>query len=200
MANTITLIRVLIALLAVAILKVNPFYNLLGTILILVSLSLDALDGYLARYSNTVTISGGVYDILADRIIENIFFIYFACQSLFSVWIAFIFLIRGLTIDAIRNIFSYSGKTAFGENTIHSSYWSKFLACSRFSRGSYNGLKIIVFTVFAALLQPQSYLSQVISIDALHFLGNTALWLCLLVSILRALPVIYEGLTANNLP
>lgn len=200
MANTITLIRVLIALVAVAILKLSPLCNFLGTILILVCLSLDAVDGYVARYLNTATISGGIYDILADRIIENIFFIYFACQSLFGVWIAFIFLIRGLTIDAIRNIFSYSGKTAFGENTIHSNNWTKFLACSRFSRGSYNGLKIAVFTLFAALLQPHSYLSKVVSPDLLHFFGNIALGLCLLIAILRALPVIYECFTANNLP
>lgn len=39
---------------------------------------LDAVDGYVARRSHTTSVFGAVFDIAADRIIENVFWIYFA--------------------------------------------------------------------------------------------------------------------------
>lgn len=200
MANFITLSRVILALCALAILKISPLYNLVGTLLIITCLILDAVDGYVARNFNTVSVAGSVYDILADRIIENIFFIYFASQSLFSIWLAFIILIRGLTIDAIRNIFSFSGKTAFGEQTLHTAHWAKLITCSRTSRGIYNGLKIITFILFAQLLHPQSLLLSYVPLIYLQSMADISLGLCISMALLRAIPVIYENGTNASVP
>lgn len=193
MANIITLTRVLLALIAILMLKSGPEENLIGTLLIIIALLLDAVDGYIARYFNKTSLSGGVYDILADRIIENLFFIYFASQTLFSIWIAFIFVIRGLSIDAVRSIFSFTDKTAFGSTTLHTANWAKFLTCSRISRGTYNALKLITFVLFAQLLEPSSYALSIASEGTLQALATLSLWLTLTIALLRAYPVIYEA-------
>src|SRR5262245_48806906 len=114
MANSITILRVIIALIAITIIKINPFWNLIATMLTIIALLLDALDGYMARLLSTQSIKGGIYDILADRIIECLFFIFFASQFLFSPWIAIIMVVRGLLIDAIRSTFTIEHKSAFG--------------------------------------------------------------------------------------
>lgn len=185
-------LRVILALVAISILKINSILNLIGCGLIIVSLLLDALDGYLARRSNTASIPGGIYDILADRIIENVFFIYFACQSLFNYWFAFVILIRGLTADAVRTVFSHTGKTAFGPKTLHSKWWCKVLACSRFSRGLYNTSKLLTFTLYGLLSFPESFIFSYIDKNFIVLWAQVSLWLCVIVALLRTFPVIYE--------
>jgi phosphatidylglycerophosphate synthase len=197
MANTITLCRVLIALVALLIIKLNPLCNLLATLLIICALLLDALDGYVARYFKSTSLSGGVYDILADRIIEILFIVYFASMSLFSIWIAFIFVIRGLTIDAIRSIFSFSNKTAFGPNTLHTSKWTQFLTTSHYSRGTYNALKLITFVLFSQLLEPSAYLFNFLSHNTVLTISSYSLWICMSFALLRAFPVVLEMLSAE---
>jgi CDP-diacylglycerol--glycerol-3-phosphate 3-phosphatidyltransferase len=196
-ANIITLTRVVLALFVVLILNINAEYNLIGTLLIIFVLLLDAIDGYIARSSHTASISGGVYDILADRIVENIFFIYFASLSLFSIWITFIFVIRGLIIDAIRSIFSYTNKTAFGQRTLHTTQWAKLLTCSRLSRASYNTLKLLTFVLYAQLLQPSAYIFQLASVETVKSTAYILLWSCVALSLVRAYPVIHEAFTTD---
>lgn len=200
MANLITLIRVLMSFLAIIIVALGPLYNFIACILIIFAMLLDAVDGYIARMSNQVSLSGSVYDILADRIIENAFYIFFASQGLFSFWIAIVIMVRGLIIDAIRSLYAVKGKTAFGENTLHQLTWTKLLACSRLSRGAYNTFKLLTFVFFSQLLEPNAYVYHLIASKKLVLLlAHTSLWLGLIIALLRALPVIYEGLKADRL-
>lgn len=198
MANLVTLVRVLIALFVLAVVQINPFMNLLAIALILISMLLDAVDGYIARHNQTASFAGSVYDILADRIIENVFFIYFAVFSLFSFWFAIVMLLRGLAIDAVRTLFANQGKTAFGKNTLHSNTWTQLLACSKLSRGSYNTLKLLTFICFSLLLMPQSLFFHYIDYKYLERIASLILWLTVLMSILRALPVLFEGFILNH--
>jgi phosphatidylglycerophosphate synthase len=193
MANFITTFRVFVAIIALAMININPMCNFISLFLILACMLLDAADGYIARYFNASSLSGSIYDILADRIVENIFFIYFASQSLFSVWIAVAVVIRSLVVDAIRTIFLSVGKTAFGETTLHSKKWSKFFACSQLSRGSYNTFKMLTFLSYAALLAPNGYLFYYLSNKYLLVFASICLWITLFLSFIRALPVVYEG-------
>lgn len=194
MANAITLMRVLIALFVLIIIKMNPLMNSLAIFLIMVSMLLDAADGYVARRLKTFTVHGSVYDILADRIIENIFFIYFAAMSLFSIWFALIMMVRGLSIDAVRTIFASDGKTAFGATTFHQYEWTKLLTCSKMSRGTYNTAKLITFICFGALLEPKGMIFKFIPYQSLHSYAVFSLYVTITIGILRAIPVLVEGL------
>jgi phosphatidylglycerophosphate synthase len=194
MANGITLLRVIIAFIALVIAKINAMTNLLAVILIISALLLDAVDGFIARQLRTSNLEGSIYDILADRIIENIFFIYFAAMSLFSVWFAIIMVARGFTIDAVRTINAYHGKTAFGETTFQREKWAKFFTCSRLIRGLYNTAKMFTFVGFASLLIPNRIFLATISNRVLEKWLFGFLWLTIILAILRAIPVISEGI------
>ncbi len=193
MANAITTFRVFLAIIALSIVKISLLCNFITLFLILTCMLLDAVDGYIARIFNSQSLTGSIYDILADRIVENIFFIYFASLSLFNIWIAVAILIRGLTIDAIRTLFLSVGKTAFGQTTLHTHNWTKFFACSRLSRGGYNASKMLTFLSYAALLEPQGYLFNYLSYDDVLFFAKLCLWTTVSLAFVRALPVIYDG-------
>jgi CDP-diacylglycerol--glycerol-3-phosphate 3-phosphatidyltransferase len=193
MANMITLLRVLLSFMALLLANKSDSLNLIAMIIIAISLLLDAADGYLARYLKTSTLEGSIYDILADRIIENSFFIYFATMGLFNVWFAIVMIVRGLTIDAVRTLHATTGKTAFGETTFHKAKWAKFVTGSKLSRGLYNSLKLITFVFFTALLSPNNVLLNWMSWQLLQNCADIFLWLTLGLAILRAIPVIIEG-------
>lgn len=199
MANAITFIRVAIAIVGLSIIQISPMLNLISIFFIILSMLLDALDGFIARCLNTTTLNGSIYDILADRIIENIFFIYFAAFSLFSFWFAIIIIIRGLTIDAIRTLYLARGKTAFGASTFHTLPWAKLLTCSKLSRGSYNTLKMITFILYAAILMPENIIFNHLSMRELEFAATICLWTTLTLAILRALPVLFEARFLNKI-
>lgn len=192
MAHIITLLRVIIALITVHLLQDQTGYQLFAALLIVCCLSLDALDGYIARRYQIASLAGSVADIVADRIVENIFFIFFALTHLISIWIAFFMMIRGLITDAVRTLFSYSGKTAFGESTLHTTGWSKFIACSRWSRGGFNVSKLLTFTLYALLLDPRTMVFQWLSFQTIARLAHLALWTCVGFALLRTLAVMYE--------
>lgn len=192
MANFITFFRVFIAIIALSIMQKNAACNIAALSLITVTMLLDALDGFIARFYNTCSLNGSIYDILADRIIENIFFIYFAAFGLFSIWFALAIMIRGLIIDAIRTVFVAQGKTAFGESSFHTHPLAKTITCSKLSRGSYNTAKILIFVMFAALVVPSNPIFNIIPYETVKQIAELGLWLTLLLAIIRALPVIYE--------
>lgn len=159
---------------------------------------LDAVDGLVARHLNTTSIPGSIYDILADRIIENTFFIFFVANQLFNIWFAILILVRGLIIDAIRAIFATTGKTAFGLTTLHSSKWAINIACSRISRGLYNTTKMLTFIAFSALVDANNMLVYLVDDIWLAKFGYILLWVTTIICIIRAVPVVYESVKINR--
>ena len=193
MANTVTLFRVILALIVLFIIRINPYTNLIAIFLIILSMLLDIVDGALARRLNTSSLNGSIYDLLADRIIENIFFIYFASLSLFNVWFALVIMLRGLTIDAIRTLYTAKGKTAFGENTWHTNRWATALVCSKLSRGAYNTFKLLTFISFAAILEPEGYIFTLLNMKQLEIIAAIFLWATVSISLLRGIPVLLDA-------
>jgi phosphatidylglycerophosphate synthase len=198
MANLITLLRVIIAFLSLYLLPRGPHWNLIGVVFIIASMLLDILDGAVARYLKTASLAGSVYDILGDRIIENTFFIYFASLSCFSVWFALIIMLRGLSMDAVRTIFASQGKTAFGKNTWHTRKWVKWLTGTRLSRGTYNALKLLTFTSFAALLAPDSVIFHFLPLLTVEYVAHLCLWLTVILALIRCLPVLLDAWLLNH--
>jgi phosphatidylglycerophosphate synthase len=72
--NQITLLRVLMGFAAVALFARNFWCDLAALVLTIAAITLDALDGYLARRRKLATPHGAQLDILGDRVVENLFF------------------------------------------------------------------------------------------------------------------------------
>lgn len=193
MANMITFFRVILAFFSLAIIRVNPALNLTAISLIFICMLFDALDGYIARQLKTTTLQGSVFDILADRIIENIFFIFFTTTLMINIWCTFIIITRGLVIDALRSLFLSQDKTAFGQTTLHKTKWAREIACSRISRATYNIVKMLTFMCYGALLMPHSAIFSVFPLDYVQILAKVCLWLTIIMCLLRALPVLIDG-------
>lgn len=193
MANLITLFRVILAFISLYLLPLGPILNLIGVMLIITSMLLDIVDGIIARHLKTASITGSVYDILGDRIIENIFFIYFASHSCFNVWFALIIMLRGLTIDAVRTIFASQGKTAFGKASWHTRWWIKLLVSSKVSRGAYNTFKLLTFISYAILLAPDNPIFNFLSSIRVEYVAYLFLWSTLIFSLIRSLPVLLDA-------
>jgi len=76
--NKVTALRVVVGFVAVALFGHGTWANLAAVVLTVAAIALDALDGYLARSKHMATPLGAQIDILGDRMVENMFFTYFA--------------------------------------------------------------------------------------------------------------------------
>ncbi len=72
-ANIITLIRIFLTFLIITLFGRDIAIDTVVLVTIDLIFILDAVDGYVARRSRTTTVFGAVFDIAADRIIENVF-------------------------------------------------------------------------------------------------------------------------------
>src|SRR5262245_3764073 len=143
--NLITLIRVVLALVSIALFRAGSYASVAALILLVVTLALDAVDGFVARRKRRSSDSGAAFDIAADRIVESVFWIYFAAAGLVTFWIPVIVIARGGFTDFLRAIAFKRGQTAFGEKTMMRTWWGKLLTGSRASRAAYGVVKCAAF-------------------------------------------------------
>ena len=101
-ANLITLFRLILVFVVISLFGVHVYLDILLVGLIGLILFLDAVDGYVARRLNQASDFGALFDIVSDRIVECIFWVYFAgcwinsvldssyrdCPRLFHRWFA----------------------------------------------------------------------------------------------------------------
>ncbi len=143
--NLITLVRIFMAFGSIALFRAGLFASVIALLLLVVTLVLDAVDGYAARRNGSTSDVGAAFDIAADRIVESIFWVYFASAGLVSFWIPVIVIARGGFTDFLRSIAFTHGQTAFGEKTMMQTWWGKLLAGSRASRVAYGIVKCAAF-------------------------------------------------------
>jgi len=202
--NQITAFRVLIAFLAVGLFDRAAWANLAALALVIVAIALDAVDGYVARRRNLSTPLGAQLDIVGDRVIENLFFTYFAVSGLISIWVPVIFFARGAATDFVREVAARTGYQGFGGNWLMQTPWGKALVASRASRALYGTLKCLCFCLLGLQLSaPTEALAQVGLPLARTYLQAHSFQLAALVQIvvlvtiafclLRGLPVLWEG-------
>lgn len=186
--NTITVVRVILALLAVSLLWTDND-AVLWTSFVMTAIIIwgDGLDGYFARKLGQATKLGAVLDIAGDRVVEMAYFIVFAILGWIPAWIPLLFLVRGTFVDAIRAQASEQGMTAFGEKTMMQTGLGKFLVASNFSRGSYAVVKAVAFCL---LIAGRTKLCQdtIIPTIAIYCVYASAVF-----CVLRGLPVLVEG-------
>jgi len=205
--NQVTTLRVVAAFAAVALFTFGRrtlVTDAAAIVLTVAAIALDALDGYIARKRNLATPLGAQLDILGDRVVENLFFTFFAATGLVSFWVPVLFFVRGTLTDFLRSVAARSGRSGFGRDSMIETWWGRSLVASRPSRAAYAALKCACFCCLGLLL-PLGQL-PIASLDA-----NSREWLsgggqALVIAtaafcVIRAIPVLWDGrryLAAEN--
>jgi len=194
--NLITLARIFSALVSVALFRRGLYANSVALALLMITLALDAVDGYVARRSGRTSDVGAAFDIAADRIVESIYWIYFASVGLVSFWIPTIVIARGGLTDFLRSVAFTQGQTAFGEKTMMQTWWGKLLVGSRTSRAVYGVVKCAAFFALGLWLTLAQAPAMLIAglIGALRFGALTLAVAAVALCLIRGVPVVIEGL------
>ncbi len=197
--NQVTAARVAAAFAAVALFTFSGAAiaaDLAAVLLTLAAIALDGVDGYLARTRGLATPLGAQFDILGDRVVENLFFTCFAVSGLVSLWVPVLFFVRGTLTDFLRGLAARTGRSGFGRNSMLETWWGRSLVASRASRAAYAILKCVCFCYLGLLLSlphlSAAWLgesSRRSLVAAGHILTAAAVIFC----IVRAIPVVWEG-------
>src|SRR6516162_1105887 len=197
--NKVTLLRVVVGFLAVSAFGHGAWMNLLGVALTVVAIALDALDGHLARVKKLSTPIGAQLDVLGDRVIENMFFTYFAVVGMVSLWLPILFFARGAATDFLRALALKAGHSGWGAGAMLQSDWARAIVASRWSRGLYAVTKCVCFCYLGlelALTRGPLALLGPVSLD-MHAMiragAQTLAWVTGAFCIVRGLPVLVEG-------
>jgi CDP-diacylglycerol---glycerol-3-phosphate 3-phosphatidyltransferase len=151
MANLITLMRFVLLFLLVAMAYwAPPSWQLLNAPLLLLIIALDGVDGWVARRRGEASVFGSVFDIAVDRVVENVLWIVLSNLGLIPIWVALVFIVRGLIVDAIRYAAMAQGTAVF--ETVRGPL-ARILVGGRWMRGGYGALKAVTFG-WVLLLQP----------------------------------------------
>ena len=137
-ANAITGTRLLLTIGTIALFGIHRKLDVVLVSTILLIFILDALDGYIARQRNETSKLGEILDTLADRIIENAFWIYFTATGQVPLWMPLAVMTRGFITDALQKSFGYP-----------KSGWGHALTRSRISRAFSGTTKMCAFTSLA---------------------------------------------------
>jgi CDP-diacylglycerol--glycerol-3-phosphate 3-phosphatidyltransferase len=204
--NKITALRVVLAGVAVGAYACGgrddaTVWGITALALTVGAVALDGVDGFLARRLNLATAFGAQFDIFGDRVIENLFFIYFAVCGEISLWVPVIFFVRGALTDFLRGIASGRGgmhghrAAALRGNWMLTEPWSQRIVAGRFSRGAYAALKCVCFCALGIewmILHAQSFVAPGIRF-AMRLTVNGIVGVTVAFCILRAVPVFWEG-------
>ena len=138
LANSVTLFRVVLTFSVIAVFGAHPTLDLAVIPMIALIIVLDAVDGSIARKRNEVSPLGEMLDTLADRLIENTFFLYFTVQGLIPIWMPIAVMARGFLSDALQRRHGYPTQG-----------WRHALTRSRLSRAVSGITKLLAFTSLA---------------------------------------------------
>ena len=197
--NKVTVLRVAVGFAAVSLFGRGAWANLAAVALTVGAIALDALDGHIARRKNLATPLGAQIDILGDRMIENVYFTYFAVVGMVSLWLPVFFFARGAATDFLRGLAMRAGHSGWGASSLLQTWWGRALVASRWSRGLYAAMKCLCFCYLGlelALTRGPVALVGEIGADsqALMATGGQALtWATAGFCFVRGLPVLVEG-------
>jgi CDP-diacylglycerol--glycerol-3-phosphate 3-phosphatidyltransferase len=198
MANLITLFRfVLLFPLIVMAYSAPPQWQLLNAPLLILIVSLDGVDGWVARRRNETSVFGSIFDVAIDRAVENVLWVVLADLDLVPIWVALTFIIRGTVVDSIRYAAISRGETAFG---MMRSRWGRFIVAGRFMRGFYGVVKAVTFG-WIFLIQPWPALFPDFWLrvgDMAGVIAALLVYVSVALCIIRGVPVILECLVETR--
>ena len=192
LANIVSVTRIFVAYAAIACLYVQTTWAyIIALVLTIIAFAMDGLDGYLARKLNQSSEWGSVLDILGDRIVEVSYWIVFAVMGWLNIIFPLICVARAFTTDGIRSVALSKGMTAFGDKTMQSTSWGKFICASRFMRISYAVAKVLAFLLLITVNTPGMELW--IGTPILHIITMVFAWAAIIFCVVRAIPVVVES-------
>jgi len=197
--NKVTALRVFAGFAAVGLFGHGRWANFAALVLTVASIVLDALDGHIARKKHLATPLGAQIDILGDRLIENMFFTYFAVVGMVSLWLPLFFFARGATTDLLRSLALKAGYSGWRGNAMLQTWWGRTFVASRWSRGLYAALKCACFCYLGlelALTRGPVALLGTIAGEAhltIRAIAQALTWATAAFCLLRGLPVLVEG-------
>lgn len=192
LANIISIGRVFVAYAAIALLYVKTTWAyILAFVLTIIAFALDGLDGYVARKLNQSSEWGSVLDILGDRIVEISYWTVFAVLGWINIIFPLVCVARAFTTDGIRSVALSKGFTAFGEKSMQSTSWGKFICASKFMRISYAVAKVLAFMLLIVVNTPGMELWD--GTPALHIVTMIFAWAAIIFCVVRAIPVVAES-------
>ncbi len=191
-ANAITLFRLFLTFIVIGLFqRSNEYIDIACIVTILIIFILDSVDGIVARKQNQTSTFGAVFDIAADRIVENVFWIYFAViDGRISFWLPIAVVTRGFLTDGVRSIALTEGKTAF---EMSSAAWSRALTSSRFSRGLYGLTKMLTFIFLPATLVLIDIYPDVPIVATFSSVSVIIAYVAVAMCIIRGIPVLVDG-------
>lgn len=192
MANLITLFRLtsVFVIGAIALYADTP-WQFLNPPLIIINILLDGLDGIIARKHNEDSVFGALFDIAADRIIEITLWFILAQLNVVSVWIALIYLTRGILVDNLRTPHANLGNMPF---SIMKTSLGKFLVGSRTMRFASGLIKLITFSwLFFMIPASDAWPTFFVTYDFLFsWISNILIYTSVAICLARGIPVIME--------
>jgi phosphatidylglycerophosphate synthase len=197
--NQVTAIRVLAAFAAVVLFTVGQdalAADATAILLTIAAIALDGVDGYIARKRKLATPLGAQFDILGDRVVENLFFTFFAATGFISFWIPVLFFVRGTLTDFLRGLAARSGRSGFGRNSMIETWWGRSLVASRPSRAAYAALKCACFCYLGLLLPLPRLPVTWFDANSRQWFSEARKALVMATSafcVVRAIPVIWDG-------
>ena len=190
-ANAITLFRLFLTFIVVAVFGQHTYIDIICIVTILIIFILDSVDGIVARKHDQTSTFGAVFDIAADRIVENVFWIYFASITDFiPFWMPVIVVTRGILTDGIRGIALTDGKTPFEMMTIP---WTRALTSSRVSRALSGLSKILTFTFLPAVPVLESFSLNEPIIKTFSTASLIIAIVAVAINLIRGVPVLVDG-------
>ncbi len=193
MANLITLTRIVILLVVVWLVYQAPSIWQLGSFFLVILIFVcDALDGYIARARNEVSLFGAHFDIAGDRIVELTMWVVVADIELVPIWIPLTVIIRAVLVDTIRT--NLSASKNIPPFALIRSALGQFLVASQSMRILYAIVKACAFCCLVTLPSFPAILPELWdSIGSFwtsltYFFVYFSVFLC----IVRAVPVVAE--------
>jgi len=197
--NKVTLLRVVVGFAAVCLFGRGAWANLAAVGLTVAAIALDALDGHIARKKKMATPIGAQLDILGDRMIENVYFTYFAVMGMVSLWLPVLFFARGAATDFLRGLAMKAGHSGWGASGMLQTWWGRALVASRWSRGLYAAMKRLCFCYLGlelALTRGPVALVGDLAADVhltIRVGAHVLTWMTAAFCLVRGLPVLVEG-------
>lgn len=193
MANLITLSRLLLLVVVVALAYAPPSaWQLANVPLLILVFVTDGLDGWVARRRGEESLFGAMFDIAGDRIVELTLWIVLADLDLVPVWVPLVFVVRGTVVDAIRA--SQTKRRGQSPFALMESPLGRWLVAGKFMRIFYAVLKAHAFC-WLLLIQPLPALAPALWADwggLLAGVGAALVYLSVAVCLARGVPVIAE--------
>ena len=190
-ANIVSITRIFVAYAAIGLLFIdNKNAYIWSVILTAIAFSMDGVDGYIARKYNQASEWGSVLDIMGDRIVEASYWIAFAVLGWLNIVFPLICIARAFTTDSIRSVALSKGMTAFGDKSMQSTAWGKFICASKFMRISYAVANVMAFILLLFVNTPNC------EICTKFYLPEIALilaWIAIIFCVVRAIPVVAES-------